>query len=208
MPDFTTERTYNPAWNICGIDEAGRGPLCGPVVAGAVIFPRLEITDELAKGLDDSKKLSAKKREQMFTLLQTCGAYIGVGQASAKEIDELNILQATFLAMSRALQNIQEVKADFALVDGNRPPALYCPCRTIVKGDGTSLSISAASVIAKVTRDRIMTELAKQYPEYNWDKNAGYGTKDHLAALDKYGVTPHHRKTFAPVRDRLPFTLS
>ena len=200
MPDFKIEKEYSPSWFICGIDEAGRGPWAGPVVAGAVIFPNLQIDDELAQSLDDSKKLTAAKREKLFDMLYTSGAFIGCGQASVEEIDSLNILQATFLAMRRALESIKEAKADFALIDGNKTPALYCPCRAVIKGDATSLSISAASIIAKVTRDRIMTELSKDYPEYAWDKNAGYGTKAHIDALEKYGVTPHHRKTYAPIR--------
>ncbi len=200
LPDFKIEKEYDPSMFICGIDEAGRGPWAGPVVAGAVIFPNLRIDEKLAAELDDSKKLSAAKRENLFDMLQNSGAFIGVGQASVSEIDNLNILQATFLAMKRALESIKDVKADFALIDGNKTPALYCPCRAVIKGDSLSLSISAASIIAKVTRDRIMTELAKEYPEYAWNKNAGYGTKAHITALEKYGITPHHRKTYAPIR--------
>ena len=203
MPDFTIENNYRDKGVIVGIDEAGRGPLAGPVVAGAVVFPELKIPSELAALIDDSKKLSPKKREAVFEALYASGALIGVGMASAAEIDEVNILQATFLAMRRALDNVG-IKADLALVDGNRDPKLYCPAVTVIKGDGLSLSIAAASIVAKVTRDRIMANLALQYPEYGWDKNAAYGTKEHLEALAKYGPTPEHRRSFAPVKVALP----
>ena len=202
MPDFTIENKYRNKGIIVGIDEAGRGPLAGPVVAGAVIFPELKISPELAVLIDDSKKLSPKKREAVFEALYASRALIGVGMASAAEIDKVNILQATFLAMRRALDNVG-AKADLALVDGNRDPKLYCPAITVIKGDGASLSIAAASIVAKVTRDRIMTKLALQYPEYGWNKNAAYGTKEHLEALAMYGVTPEHRKSFAPVKAAL-----
>ena len=199
MPDFTIENKYRDKNVIVGIDEAGRGPLAGPVVAGAVVFPQLKIAESLANSLDDSKKLKPKKREELYEALFASDALIGVGMASAAEIDKVNILQATFLAMRRALDNIKE-KVDLALVDGNRDPGLYCPSITVIKGDGLSLSIAAASIVAKVTRDRIMTKLASQYPQYGWDKNAAYGTKEHLEALAKYGPTPEHRRNFAPVK--------
>lgn len=202
MPDFTIENKYRDKGIIAGIDEAGRGPLAGPVVAGAVVFPQLKTAPGLAGALDDSKKLSPKKREELYEALFASDALIGVGMASAAEIDEVNILQATFLAMRRALDNVG-AKVDLALVDGNRDPKLYCPALTIVKGDSLSLSIAAASIVAKVTRDRIMAKLALQYPFYGWDRNAAYGTKEHLEALAKYGVTPEHRKSFAPVREAM-----
>jgi len=202
VPDFTIENKYRDKGIIAGIDEAGRGPLAGPVVAGAVVFPQLKIAEGLAGALDDSKKLSPKKREELYEALFASDALIGVGMASAAEIDEVNILQATFLAMRRALDNVG-AKVDLALVDGNRDPKLYCPALTIVKGDSLSLSIAAASIVAKVTRDRIMAKLALQYPFYGWDRNAAYGTKEHLEALAKYGVTPEHRKSFAPVREAM-----
>jgi len=202
VPDFTIENKYRDKGIIAGIDEAGRGPLAGPVVAGAVVFPQLKIAPGLASALDDSKKLSPKKREKLYEALFASDALIGVGMASAAEIDEVNILQATFLAMRRALDNVG-AKVDLALVDGNRDPKLYCPALTIVKGDSLSLSIAAASIVAKVTRDRIMAKLALQYPFYGWDRNAAYGTKEHLEALAKYGVTPEHRKSFAPVREAM-----
>lgn len=201
MPSFDIENSFKKEWLIAGIDEAGRGPLAGPVVAGAVIFKSYDIASELMDNLDDSKKLSALKREKLFDLIYASGAYVGVGTASAEEIDRFNILQATFLAMKRALENIKEVKANYALIDGNRNPVLYCPCKTIVKGDALSFSIAAASIIAKVTRDRIMEKEAEKYPQYAWDKNSGYGTKAHLEAIKKYGITPLHRKSFYPVKD-------
>ncbi|OFX09438.1 MAG: ribonuclease HII [Alphaproteobacteria bacterium RIFOXYD12_FULL_60_8] len=149
--------------------------------------------------LDDSKKLSPAKREHLFEQLCQSSARIGVGLASVEEIDRLNILQATFLAMGRAVENLG-VRPDLALVDGNRPPQLSCPVKTVIKGDGKSLSIAAASIIAKVTRDRIMAALAEEFPGYGWERNSGYGSAEHQAALDRLGVTPHHRRSFAPIR--------
>ena len=204
MPDFSYESLYKGPGLVFGIDEAGRGPWCGPVVAACVCWPNQRIDPELAKQINDSKKLSAQKREQLFPLIMN-SAFVGVGQASAEEIDRINILQATFLAMDRALQNTAENghTASFALIDGNRLPKWDLPCQTLIKGDSLSLSIAAASIIAKVTRDHIMTDLAKQYPEYAWHKNAGYGTADHIAALKKYGVTPLHRKSYRPIKELL-----
>jgi len=201
MPDFSHEKTCPTNGLIFGIDEAGRGPWCGPVVAACVCWPNFQIPNELATTINDSKQLSAAKRERLFPLIMNSGAYIGIGQASAQEIDELNILQATFLAMKRALQDATQKghKADFALIDGNRLPQWDIPCQCLIKGDALSLSIAAASIIAKVTRDHIMQNLSKEYPQYGWDKNAGYGTKDHIQALQKYGITPHHRKTYKPI---------
>jgi len=205
MPDFSHEKACNTTGLVFGIDEAGRGPWCGPVVTACVCFPNFQIDAALASQINDSKKLSAAKREKLFPLIMNSGAYIGIGQASAKEIDDLNILQATFLAMHRALEDAAQkgFKADFALIDGNRLPNWEIPCQCLIKGDSLSLSIAAASIVAKVTRDHIMQELAKDYPAYNWDKNAGYGTKDHITALQTYGVTPHHRKTYKPVAELL-----
>jgi len=205
MPDFSHEKNCNTKGLIFGIDEAGRGPWCGPVVAACVCFPHFEIASDLANQINDSKKLSAAKREKLFPLIMNSGAYIGIGQASAQEIDEMNILQATFLAMHRALEDTAQkgYKADFALIDGNRLPKWDISCQCLIKGDSLSLSIAAASIVAKVTRDHIMQELAKDYPEYGWEKNAGYGTADHIAALQKYGVTPHHRKTYKPIAELL-----
>ena len=184
MPDYYYENLYSVKGYslICGIDEAGRGPLAGLVVAATVILPpECRIED-----LNDSKKLSAKKREELFDIILSKAVSVGIGSASNKEIDELNILQATFLAMKRAVDNMQ-VKPDFALIDGNRvPPQLEIPALSIVKGDGKSLSVAAASVIAKVTRDRYMDELDKIYPQYQFAKHKGYPTKLHYQLIKDY----------------------
>jgi ribonuclease HII len=197
MPDFSLEEEFPGI--VVGIDEAGRGPWAGPVVAGAVILDRDKLPDSLRHGLNDSKKLSPAARERLFALLTPEIARIGVGQASALEIDQLNILKATFLAMGRALEALG-ITPGLALVDGNRPPPLPCPVRCVIKGDGKSLSIAAASIIAKVTRDRIMSDLAARYPEFGWERNAGYGTAEHQAALSRLGPTPEHRASYAPIK--------
>ena len=176
---------------ICGVDEAGRGPLAGPVCAGAVILPRgLEIP-----GLNDSKKLTDKKRRELYPIIKEQAVAWGIGFASHEEIDELNILQATYLAMSRAIQAL-EGKADFALIDGNRAKDFGIPLKTVVKGDSLSASIAAASVLAKVARDDIMLEMAKEYPEYGFEVHKGYGTKQHYEALRQHGHCPIHRMSF------------
>ncbi|CAA7613389.1 ribonuclease HII [Magnetospirillum sp. UT-4] len=178
---------------VCGIDEVGRGPLAGPVVAAAVILDSATAPE----GLDDSKKLSARRRDALAErVLARCA--VGLGQASVAEIDATDILKATFLAMARALAALGR-PVDHALVDGNRPPPLSCPVTCVVGGDGKSLSIAAASVVAKVHRDRLMAELARDFPGYGWERNAGYGTAEHLDALRRLGPTPHHRRSFAPV---------
>ena len=202
MPDFSFEQTIGIKGLIFGFDEAGRGPWCGPVVAACVCWPNLEISDELASAINDSKKLSASKREKLFPLILNSNAIVGVGKASSQEIDEINILKASFLAMHRAMKQVQEkgFSPAYALIDGNKLPDWNMPMQAIIGGDAKSLSIAAASIIAKVTRDHIMTDLAKEYPQYGWDKNAGYGTKDHQNALLQYGVTPHHRRTYAPIK--------
>jgi ribonuclease HII len=194
-PDLSRERRLGGL--VAGIDEVGRGPLAGPVVACAVILDPANLPEALA-GLTDSKALSAVRRDRYAAILRGC-ARIGLGAASVGEIDRLNILQATFLAMRRALAALP-VRPDAALVDGNRAPGFGIPVETLVGGDRLSLSIAAASVIAKVARDRAMTRLALRYPAYGWDRNAGYPTADHLAALTASGITPHHRRSFAPVR--------
>lgn len=191
-PDFKLERGFAPHI-VAGVDEAGRGPWAGPVVAAAVILDPAAIPD----GLNDSKKLSAARRAALFAALGAT-ARIGVGQASVDEIDRLNILHATMLAMQRAVANLP-TRPDIALIDGNRTPDLPCAAEAIVKGDGRSLSIAAASIIAKVTRDRIMAELETQFPGYGWKTNQGYGTKPHQAGLLRLGVTPHHRRSFKPI---------
>ena len=176
---------------ICGVDEAGRGPLAGPVCAAAVILPEhLQIP-----GLNDSKKLTDKKRRELFPVIQEQAVAYGIGLASEQEIDEINILQATFLAMRRALDQLS-VRPEIALIDGNRETDFGLPVKTVVKGDSLSANIAAASILAKVTRDNIMVELAQQYPEYGFEIHKGYGTKAHYEALRTYGPCPIHRKTF------------
>ena len=177
---------------ICGIDEAGRGPLAGSVYAAAVILPLgLEIT-----GLNDSKKLSEKKREELFDVICEKAVNFSIGIADEKEIDEINILNATFLAMKRAVDGLK-IKPDYALIDGNRYPRIGGVTEeTIVKGDGKSMSVAAASILAKVSRDRYMLEIAEKYPQYCFEKHKGYGTKLHYEMLEKYGISPVHRKSF------------
>jgi ribonuclease HII len=197
-PDYSFEAAHGaPQLRICGIDEAGRGPLAGPVVAAAVVLDM----ENCPEGLDDSKKLDEAKREALFAEL-SLRAEIGVGIASVEEIEELNILWATMLAMSRSCAAL-ETQPGFALIDGNRVPKLDCPARAIVGGDARVVSIAAAAVVAKVPRDRIMNELATAHPGYGWETNRGYGTPEHLDALNRLGVTPHHRKAFAPIRNIL-----
>lgn len=179
---------------IAGLDEAGRGPLAGPVVAAAVILDEQRLPD----GLQDSKALSRDRRDELFQTLQL-SATIGVGIVGVEKIDALNILQATMLAMREAYDNLSLPPAG-ALVDGNQAPSLDCPVETIVKGDAQCFSIAAASIIAKVTRDRIMRALAEMHPAYGWENNKGYGTQEHKQALKRFGATPHHRRSFAPVR--------
>lgn len=200
MPNFAIEDTFEGL--VVGVDEAGRGPLAGPVVAAAVIFDRPRMPRALRRKLDDSKVLQPAVRDELYARLydiQEQGvARIGVGSASVAEIDSINILQASLLAMARAVDALGELPA-IALVDGNQPPRLRCPVHTVVGGDGRSLSIAAASVVAKVTRDRQMAELAGEHPGFGWERNAGYGTPEHHAALERFGPTPHHRRSFAPV---------
>ncbi len=203
MPDFEIEDSFKG--KVCGIDEAGRGPWAGPVVAGAVILEREKISEELIANLNDSKKISKKKRELLYNLLmietEKGNAKIGVGISEAEEIDEINILQATFKAMKRAYRDMGKV-ADHTIIDGNKIPTDFpTEASYVIKGDSKSISISAASIIAKVTRDKMMDELAVKYPEYLWEKNAGYGTKAHIEALKEHGITPQHRKSYKPIRE-------
>ena len=195
-PHFKFERAF--AGIVVGIDEVGRGPLAGPVVAAAVILPR-RMPRVLARDVDDSKKLSLKVRERLDIEIRGC-ATVGVGEASVAEIDSINILPAAFLAMSRAVAQLP-VAPDLALVDGNQHPGLSIPCQLVIGGDGIHLSIAAASIVAKVVRDRLMLRLAEAHPEYGWSTNAGYGTLSHRNALKRFGPTPHHRRSFAPVRE-------
>jgi len=197
MPHYRNEKRIAAAGLagfICGVDEAGRGPLAGPVVAAAVILRH----GKIPRGLNDSKQLTEEKRESLYPRILDMAIAVGVGEASVGEIDLINIRQATHLAMARAVRALT-IPAAFALVDGNDAPALPCPCETLVGGDGVSLSIAAASIVAKVIRDRQMVALHQEYPGYNWIRNKGYGTPDHLAGLRTCGVTIHHRRSFAPV---------
>ena len=176
---------------ICGVDEAGRGPLAGPVCAAAVILPKhLEI-----RGLTDSKKLSDKRRRELFPEIQRQAIAYGIGFASEKEIDEINILQATFLAMERSLAQLP-ITPELALIDGNRERDFGLPAKTVIKGDSLSANIAAASILAKVSRDDLMLEMAREYPQYGFEIHKGYGTKAHYAALRMYGPCPIHRRTF------------
>lgn len=199
MPSLFHENRYgfSNGKTVCGVDEAGRGPLAGPVTAAAVILP-LKLPQAIKKEIRDSKKMTALQREELFDpLMQTCRC--AVAEASIEEIDRFNILWASMLAMQRAVEKLQ-AQIDMALIDGNRaPPQLPCPAATVIKGDDKSYSIAAASIIAKVTRDRFMKKLAAEHPGYGWEHNFGYGTPEHLEALQKLGPTKWHRDSFAPV---------
>jgi ribonuclease HII len=199
MPSFEFEEAkYKEGYEyVCGVDEAGRGPLCGPVVAAAVILPRGLIIE----GLDDSKKLSEKKREALYSLIIEKALAYGIAEASPSEIDELNILNASQLAMRRAVENLS-LKADFALIDGNCSRGFDIPTETVVKGDAKSYSIAAASILAKVTRDRGCLELDSLYPEYGIAKHKGYPTKDHMDAVRRLGPTDIYRKSFLKFLDK------
>ncbi|OAN52156.1 ribonuclease HII [Paramagnetospirillum marisnigri] len=200
MPDLSREAALGGV--VCGIDEVGRGPLAGPVIAAAVILDPTRLPARLLERLDDSKALSKRLREELAELVPET-ARVGFGECSVDEIDRLNILQATLQAMRRAHDSLGVV-CGHALVDGNRPPRLPCPVTCVVKGDSLSLSIAAASVVAKVRRDALMAELALAHPGYGWERNAGYGTPEHLEALKRLGPTPHHRRSFAPVAQYMP----
>jgi ribonuclease HII len=204
MPDFSVEDQMDLPLGavIAGVDEVGRGPLAGPVTAAALVLDRRRCGLDLCQAIDDSKRLSAVRRAALVPDLQAV-AEIGLGWADRAEIDRLNILGATMLAMRRAVEALagrMGRSPDFALIDGNRDPGLGCPSRTVVKGDGISLSIAGASIVAKVARDDAMAKLAIRFPGYGWERNAGYGTKEHLEALNRLGPTPEHRRSFAPVR--------
>ncbi|MEE0856205.1 MAG: ribonuclease HII [Ruminococcus sp.] len=176
---------------ICGVDEAGRGPLAGPVCAAAVILPENTVID----GVNDSKKLSEKKREALFDVICETARSYSIAYASVEEIEELNILNATMLAMKRAVEGL-DVKADYAMIDGNRTPDLEIESEFIIKGDAKSMSVACASILAKVSRDRLLYEYAKEYPQYGFEKHKGYGTKAHTEALKEYGPCPYHRMSF------------
>ena len=194
MPDYEYEKAavlsgFN---TVCGVDEAGRGPLAGPVCAAAVILPE----DTVIEGLDDSKKLSEKKRERLYDEITEKAVAYCVAYGTLEEIESVNILEATFIAMNRAIDGLK-VKPDFAIIDGNRvPKGIKIPCATLVKGDSKSMSVAAASVLAKVTRDRLMLTYDEKYPQYNFKKHKGYGTKEHTELLKQYGPSPIHRLSF------------
>ena len=193
MPDYSIEKQYNDEGFavICGVDEAGRGPLCGPVVAAACILP-----DGLyIEGLNDSKKLTEKKREKLFDVIKESAIAYCIAEASVEEINELNILEADLLAMRRAIDGLS-VKPDLALIDGNIARDFQIPAVPVIKGDATSMNIAAASILAKVTRDRMCIDLDRDYPEYGIAKHKGYGTKAHMQALREHGASPIHRKQF------------
>ena len=194
MPDFSYEKEANDKGFklVCGVDEAGRGPLAGPVCAAAVILPEnCEI-----EGLNDSKKISEKKREALFDIIKEKAIAYSIAFGTLQEIEEYNILEATYIAMNRAIDGLDK-KADFALIDGNRvPKGIKIPCETVVKGDSHSCSIAAASILAKVTRDRLMLEYDKKYPQYLFAQHKGYGTKAHYEAIKQYGVCEIHRLSF------------
>ena len=199
-PDFSFEQAARAQGYmfVAGVDEVGRGPLAGPVCAAAVIFD----PSNIPAGLNDSKKLTAKKRDALFDEIMT-KADVSLAEATVAEIDEHNILRASHIAMVRAVQGLTQT-ADHALIDGNMIPRdLAISSETIIKGDGRSLSIAAASIVAKVWRDRHMVDLAQQFPGYGWDKNAGYPTAQHKLGLTRFGVTPHHRRSFKPIHNIL-----
>lgn len=206
MPDLSHEIAagYGTGVIVCGVDEVGRGPLAGPVVAAAAVLPPEGLPPALAVLVNDSKLLKPKLREELAPLISVC-CRVAVGMADVGEIDRLNILRASLLAMKRAVEGLGIIPG-VALIDGNKTPDLSCAMRTIVGGDAASLSIAAASVVAKVERDRIMAELALAYPGYGWERNAGYPTIEHRKALISLGITPHHRRSFGPVKAVLAAT--
>jgi ribonuclease HII len=201
MPNFAFERRFEGT--VCGIDEVGRGPLAGPVFAAAVVLDRKRLPRSLRQGIDDSKKLDRETREKYATALRRVAVF-AIGAASVAEIDRFNILQASFLAMRRAVAALP-VQPAVALVDGNQAPRLPCRVETIIGGDGLSLSIAAASILAKVARDALMQRLAQRYDGYGWHTNMGYATEEHRAAIVVRGLTPHHRLSFQPQRDLFSF---
>lgn len=206
MPDWSFEIAagLRDGAIICGVDEVGRGPLAGPVVACAAILDPTRLPKGLERRLDDSKKLSAAAREDIAGALREIVVF-AIASASPTEIDGINILKATHLAMRRAVDGLAQ-KPAHALIDGNRPPVLACPATSIVKGDQKSLSIAAASILAKVERDKIMRELALTHTVYGWERNAGYPTAEHVAAIKLHGITPHHRRSFRPVSENIQIT--
>ncbi len=214
MPDFALEIALRARHGeqvlVIGLDEAGRGPWAGPVMAAAAWLDPERCPAELVHGLDDSKRLSPARRAELFEMLEDSAARgaaaLGLGEAGVAEIDQANILEASLRAMARAAADLAARSGrtpEAALVDGNRLPVLPCPAEAVVGGDGRSLSIAAASILAKVTRDRRMAALAAAHPGYGWERNQGYGTAEHRAALARLGVTPEHRRSFRPIREAL-----
>ncbi|WP_440448757.1 ribonuclease HII [Ruminococcus intestinalis] len=189
--EFEKEALAKGYKSVCGVDEAGRGPLAGPVCAAAVILPEGVIIE----GVNDSKKLSEKKRESLFDVIREQALSYSIAYATVDEIEEINILNATMLAMRRAIDGL-EIKADYAMIDGNKIPPIDIDAECIVKGDAKSMSIACASILAKVSRDRLLYKYAEEYPMYGFDKHKGYGTKVHREAILKYGPCPYHRKSF------------
>lgn len=196
MPHLLLENSFNGP--VCGVDEVGRGAWAGQVLACAAALKEQTVPTELLNNIDDCKKLTSKKRQSLACQIKR-HFYLSLGRADVEEIDSLNIANATMLAMKRAIESMP-VAPVVALIDGNRAPSVPIPCKTVIKGDGISLSIAAASIIAKVARDAHMAKLATQYPHYGWERNAGYGTKIHRQALKDHGVTQYHRKSYAPIK--------
>lgn len=206
LPDYQIEQSCTGP--VCGIDEVGRGPLAGPVVAAAVVLKPEALGTDTIRMINDSKKLTTQKRQQICLGLRDI-AHIGIGLADVAEIDQHNIYHATFIAMKRAYEELcgqRNVLPATALIDGNKTPDLPCRMQAVIKGDQKSISIAAASIIAKEFRDDIMRKLANEFPDYGWDTNAGYGTHKHLEGLKIHGVTPHHRRFFKPVSEVLAIT--
>lgn len=201
-PDFTIENSIGGL--VCGLDEVGRGPLAGPVVAACVYIPPEKRGLPFVLQIRDSKKLLPGKLETLFDYISEHFVF-AVTEIEPEIIDKINILHASLLAMKQSHEKITGAAITHALVDGNKCPTLSCPATAVVKGDNKSVSIAAASILAKVTRDRLMEKLAEQYPHYGWERNVGYPTPEHLGAIDRHGITPHHRKTFAPVRNFIEF---
>ena len=198
-PDFSFEDQYPHP--VCGVDEVGRGPLAGPVVAAAVVIRRGEIPAEIAAQINDSKKLTAQKREYLAGQIRKY-AHVSLAECGVDDIDSINILQASLLAMKKAVEGL-DVAPAAALIDGIHAPKLACKAKTIIKGDSRSLSIAAASIIAKHYRDNLMCTYAVEFPQYGWDSNAGYGTAHHLKAIEIHGITIHHRRSFAPISKQI-----
>lgn len=200
-PDFSLENSIEGI--VCGLDEVGRGPLAGPVVAACVYIPKEKYKLDFVAEITDSKKLAFLKLEELSARISE-HFHFSIAEVSPQEIDEINILQASLKAMRKAFDKTG-VAARHALVDGNHCPKLPCPAMPVIKGDSISVSIAAASILAKVYRDRLMEKLAAEHPHYGWESNAGYPTRDHLAAIDRHGITSHHRRSFAPVRNFIEF---